>query len=288
MKDQTDTQESTYQPRPPRSERFNKREDIKPQEAKQEAHNNAKDTQQPERVDLAALFKDDGSENSEGNVSDSKPVEDINHVGKRLGLTAEQVYSLKVPMPDGAEPLTIGALKDKVKELVNLETRETQFEARRIKSEGDLIKSQNEVRDLLAMLPKEQITEAMVEKVRKRQDAVLTRERRLTLEHIPEWEDDETRATEVKAISDFMQEYGFDETFITTVQDHRALRFLRIMWQRDQRIKKALANVKTPERRDQRPSGKASKPAVKPSDHVSRRRPLVPDNRTRIMSVFKE
>jgi hypothetical protein len=99
---------------------------------------------------------------------------------KRHKLTPEQVYAIKVPMAQGAEPLTLGQLKDRVGELVDLETRELQFDERRVKAEGDLLRAQTEMRELLALVPKDHIKPEMVEKIRKRHEATQAAERRAT------------------------------------------------------------------------------------------------------------
>src|SRR6185369_8652153 len=68
--------------------------------------------EQPKRLSLAELFADDvdgeghGSEGGSGDDDPSKPVDSIDGLTKRHKMTAEQVYAIKVPMPNGAEPLT--------------------------------------------------------------------------------------------------------------------------------------------------------------------------------------
>lgn len=246
---------------------------------------------EPQRLSLAELFADDGDDVG-GNTNDdpSQPPETMEQLTKRLGLKPEQVYGVKIPLADGAEPLTIGQLKDRVGELVDLEMRETQFEQRRMKSEGETLRVQAEVREILAMVPKEHIRPEMVEKIRKRHDAHMQREREMTLEHIPEWQDDKKRNEEIQGMSGFMSEYGFDEGFIGTVSDHRALKFIRDMYLRDKRIKTALAKVTTPTARGQRPSNKPAKAAVRPNAQPSRRsaQGSVPNQRARLTSLFSE
>src|SRR5688500_2510660 len=107
-----------YTPRPARSE-------VKKQQQQQ-----TQQTDEPRRLSLAELFSqnDDGEiSNEDENVGDdpSKPPETMEALSKRLGFKPEQIYNVKIPLADGAEPLTIGQLKDRIGELVDLETRET-------------------------------------------------------------------------------------------------------------------------------------------------------------------
>jgi hypothetical protein len=146
------------------------------------------------------------------------------------------------------------------------------------------------MRSLLAMLPADAIKPEMVERVRKQHEAKQNQERRLTLQVIPEWEDETARETDIEGMSSFLQEHGFDEHFIATIVDHRALRFLRVMWQRDLRIKRALAKVKDEPkqgvRNGQRPSGKSRFAPKPPGKQSSRRERIVPDERTKIMDLL--
>lgn len=247
------------------------------------------DNKEPAPLSLAEMFADENSdgENQQNEDDPSKPVDSIDRLVKRLGVKPEQVYSIKVPMPNGAEAVTIGDLKDRVGELVGFEARELQFDQRRIKSEGELLRAQTEMRELLAMVPKEHIKPEIVDKMRKRHEATMLQERRATLDHIPAWQDEKVRTEDIQGMVDLLSDYGFDETFITTIVDHRALKFVRDMYLRDKKIKAALAKVTIPAKKGQRPSGKAGKPAQKPGKESSRRN-VAPDQRSRIMSIFED
>lgn len=261
-----------------------------PQNNSSGVQNQDSGTDEPSPLSLAEMFADENSdgENSQNDVDDpSKPVDSIDRLVKRLGVKPEQVYAIKVPMPNGAEPVTIGDLKDRVGELVDFEARELQFDQRRIKAEGDLLRAQTEMRELLAMVPKEHVKPEVVEKVRKRHEETMRRERVATLEHIPQWQDEKTRTEDLQGMVELLSDYGFDESFISTVVDHRALKFIRDMYLRDKKIKAALAKVTTPTKKGQRPSGRASKGAQKPNSQ-NQRKSVLPDQRSRIMSIFSE
>jgi hypothetical protein len=271
-----------YTPRPARSE-------VKKQQQQQ-----TQQTDEPRRLSLAELFSqnDDGEiSNEDENVGDdpSKPPETMEALSKRLGFKPEQIYNVKIPLADGAEPLTIGQLKDRIGELVDLETRETQFEQRRMRSEGELLRSQAEIREILQQIPREHIKPEVVNKIRQRHEANMARERQMTLEHIPEWRDEKRASEDLQGMIDLLGEYGFDETFIGSVHDHRAIKFIRDMYLRDKRIKAALAKVTTPENKGQRGSAKTGKAAARPNKQTSTRRSgVMPDQRSRIAALFND
>jgi hypothetical protein len=243
----------------------------------------------PKRLSLAELFAEDDEgtihESGDGDDDPSKPVDSIDGLIKRHKLTAEQVYAIKVPMANGAEPITLGKLKDRVGELVDLETRELQFDNRRVKAEGELLRAQTEMRELLALVPKDQIKPEMVEKIRRRHEATQAAERRATLEHIPEWQDEERRTKELQSMVELVEDYGFGAEFLTTVVDHRAIKMIRDYMLMRTRIQKALANVKDGKQaKGQRPSGKTGKAAAKPGAAQPRAKPG--DSNAKLRSLF--
>jgi hypothetical protein len=247
--------------------------------------------EEPQRLSLAELFAEDGDNaDSDSGVDDdpSTPPDSMEGLSKRLGFKPEQIYNVKIPLADGAEPMTIGQLKDRVGELVDLETRETRFEQRRLSAEGDLLRSQAEIRELLSMVPKEHIKPEVVAKIRQRHDANMQRERVATLEHIPEWRDEKRRTEDLQGMIEFTGKWGFDSGFLATVSDHRAVKFIRDMYMRDKRITAALAKVTTPDSKGLRSSGKTKKPAMRPNTQQSQRKNVVPDQRSRVAELFNQ
>lgn len=243
------------------------------------------DNGEPRRIDLGELFREEDTGDG-----DDGPIDHIDKVQKRLGLKPEEFYKVKVPMPNGAEPLTFGEMKDRVAELVDLETRETQFTQRRIASEGKILQDQREVREILSMLPAETVQKlpVLVEKVRKKHEATLVRENALTLEHIPEWNDEATSAKDKAEMTKFLGNWGFDETFLNSIVDHRAMKFVRDMMIVDKKIKTALSKVKIPDRKGMKPSAKTGKPAAKPAREQSSQRQSMKtaDQQSRIMAFL--
>jgi hypothetical protein len=218
----------------------------------------------------------------------SKPIDSIDKLIARNKLTAEQAYAIKVPMPNGAEPLSIGELKDKISALTDFELRETEFDERRIKQEGELLKSQSELRDLLGMLPKEALTPKVLEKIRSNQDATTRVEKQRTLEHIPSWRDEKSRNEDIALMQETLADYGFDESFLNTVLDHRAVKFIRDMARMRSRIKKSLEAVRDPNKTGKRPSGKPAKAPVKSSVIPPRKTMPTQDDKIRNLFSSKE
>lgn len=273
----------------------NARPSANERRAKQQQQNE-QHMDEPRHVSLAELFaeRDDGETDefdNEGNpvVDDpTKPPDTLEALSKRLGFKPEQIYNVKIPLADGAEPLTLGQLKDRVGELVDLETRETQFEQRRMQSEGELLRSQTELRELIGMIPKEHINPEIVNKIRKRHEANMAFERRQTLEFIPEWRDEKRAGEDLQGMIEFTKRWGFDEGFMATVHDHRAIKFIRDMYLRDKRIQAALAKVTTPDSKGQKTSAKTKKAAARPMQSQTNRKGAAPDTRQRLAALFND
>lgn len=296
------------QPRPPRNSRppeqrntVERTELQKPQPDVQQKQSSSADEQSssdsatPKRLSLAELFAED----DEGNIHESDvsldpndsnaSLDSVEGVLKRLGLKdPKEFYSIKVPMPNGAEPLTIGELKDRVGELVDLETRELQFDERRRSGESEMLRAQQEMREIMALLPKNQLSPELVEKIRRRHEATQMKERELTLQHIPDWQNETRRMDDIKGMIQMLSDYGFDDSFITTVVDHRALKFIRDAHLTQKRIRAALAKVTVPQKKGgQKPSGKTGKaPAKVNVSESTRRTGAIPDQRSRLASLF--
>jgi hypothetical protein len=241
-------------------------------------------------LNLRELFtQKDGDESGALDLDEpddpAKPVKNLEHAAKRLGMKAEDVYKILVPMKDGAPPIALGELKDRVGELVDLDARVLEFETRRVKNEGETLRSQQELRDLMAMIPRDKITPELLQRVRSSHEATRSREVALTLEHIPSWTDERSRTADLTKMVSMLSDYGLPESFITTVVDHRALKFIRDSMVIRERIMKALKDVKIPPRKGATPPSANRRAPSKPANTPSRR---VPDNteRGRIMTFL--
>jgi hypothetical protein len=247
----------------------------------------------PKAKSLRDLFSlsDEGSiqENDDTSEDPNAPIDSLDRAIKKLGITADAAYKMKIPMPNGQEPVTLGMLKDRIGEVVDLERRELEFDTRRRDSEGELLRAQNEMRELMQLIPREQLKPELVERVRTQQNETMRRERQLTLQHIPEWRSEESRVADLEGMEELVEQYGFPKTFVSTVVDHRALKMLRDFYRMDKRIRAALADVKVPNSKGHKPSAKGSRPPENPRNsqpNTTRRNGVVPTERQRLESIL--
>jgi len=194
----------------------------------------------------------------------------LKDLAERLELAPEDLYGLEIPMAQG-EPLTLGKLKDIAAAQGDFTVRELKSEEERTRKESDLIRAQEELRELVDLLPEAARKPELLEKIRQRHAAKLSVERARTLDAIPAWNDEATREAELTGMVEHLQSYGFPANYLASVLDHRLLKFMRESYLREKRIRAALARV-TDEKPAPVPRARAQPNAPTPIGADRRRR----------------
>lgn len=210
---------------------------------------------------------DDGDKGSRG-ASKGKP-KTIIEAAERLGIKPEDFYKLEVSIEeDGeAQPFTLSALKDAHKERQNFQLEQLEWGENKATQEGELLRSRNEIVELLSMLPKEAIKPEVINKIRQKHDASIKLENERTLNVIPEWKNEQRRTDEMGAMREHLTKAGFPTNYLNNVSDHRTMRYIRENMLREQRITKALSMIKlkTPKGQAPTPRGNSMRGAPKPT-----------------------
>lgn len=204
----------------------------------------------------------------------AKPPKALKELAERLSLKPEDLYAIEVPMSDG-KTKTLGQLKDLAAKEGDLSVRELAIEESRTRKEGDLLRAQAELRELVEALPKDALKPEVLNAVRQKHEAVLTRERTRTLEAIPEWRDEAKRTEDEAGMIEHLKGYGFPASYLKSIFDSRALKYIRENWQRETRIRKALEQVQevkpTATPRSKSTNGAPKKPGTAPTKTLSPR-----------------
>lgn len=248
----------------------------------------AEETQTPETEpsqlkSLASLLaagenpETDSSDESEEGTAAEKPEKakpkSLKALAEKLKLEDKDLYAIEVPMANG-ETRTLGQLKDAVAKQDEFSLREIEFEETRQQREGELIRAQSELRELISSLPKNAIKPEVLEAIHQKHDARLQVERAKTLEAIPAWSDEAKRTEEITGMIEHLESYGFPQNYIQTIHDHRTLKYIRDNYLRAQRVRTALEAVKSgkpPANANSKPNGKApAKPSSKPRHRDAR------------------
>ncbi len=181
-----------------------------------------------------------GDDSGSENASPTK----FNDLAGKLGMELDDLYKLEITQAEDGTPVTIENLKDNHSKQADFSMREIEFEERRTKQESELMRAQEELRELMAALPEKAIAPEVLQKVRDKHDAQVNLERRRTMEVIPEWQDEKTRTADIEGMADHMKQYGYPVDYLERVADHRQIKYIRDNWQREQRIRSALAKVR--------------------------------------------
>lgn len=142
---------------------------------------------------------------------------DIKTVAEKLGTDPAQLYNaLTVSLGD--EELTVGQLKDRLKPQKDFEVSQQQLVRERGELEADRLAARREIAALQS---------GDREAYERGRSEYLSREREALLRAIPEWADAAVVTADRKRIGDLVREFGFPETVLDQVEDHRLFRLLR-------------------------------------------------------------
>jgi len=228
---------------------------------------------------------DSDSDSSEGTQdgSQSAAPTKFNDIAGKLGIELEDLYKLQVSTPDG-ETVTIEALKDLHAKQGEIEMSAIEFEERRTTEEQKLLQAQTELREILQALPKGSVRPDVLERIRAKHADQAAQEQQRMLEVMPTWTDDKTRESELAGMAQHLSAYGYPVNYLANVMDHKQMKYIRDNWQRELRIKKALAAVKAGKPNPTTKAKPASKaPSKKPVAGVKRK-----SHANKLEAVFSE
>jgi hypothetical protein len=191
----------------------------------------------------------------------AKP-KDLTTLAETLGVEVKDLYDLEIPSTrEGAEPFTLGKLKDLAAEQDAFTVRSLQHDETVRRKEAEFIRAEQELQTLLAALPKDALKPEVRKAVQDRLEETVKVERTRTLEAIPEWADEKLRTEELKGMVEFLKDYGFSDTYLLRNFDHRTMRFVRAFWQQTVKLRKALGEVT--ERTPSKTPSKSGPPAAR-------------------------
>lgn len=214
---------------------------------------------------------DDSGESDGESGSDKTPLKKFNDIAGKLGVELDDLYKLEIAQAEDGTPVTIENLKDYYAKQTDIEMREIEFEERKTEAESKMMQAQEELREIMAALPEKAIKPEILAKVREKHAAQIKLERGKTLEVIPEWTDEKTRESDMTGMAEHLKQYGYPVDHLGRVADHRQVKYIRDNWQRELRIKKALAAVRAGKpnpTKPSKPTGKA--PSKSPLAGVER------------------
>ena len=204
--------------------------------------------------DVAKLLADQEPDDQDADRGDpdarDKP-KSLAELAESAGIKVEDLYKLTIPLRDGGEPVTLGAMKDSLAKAQNLDLLAVEIEDRRTEFENGMIRARAELGEVVSLLP--EVPPALIEAARAKHIETLDRERAALLDVKPEWRDDQVFARAQDDILEAVADYGFKRSDLDLVVDHRLTKLLHDFAGMKKRIDAANARVK--EIRDATPKG---------------------------------
>jgi hypothetical protein len=241
--------------------------------AQAQSNKGAPEPQRNPLAELAQLLRNEKEGTPDADSTATPPVKDaqppapkdppknLAALAEALGVEVSKLYDIQIPSArDGEEPYTLGKLKDLAADHGEFTVRTIALEEEYRKKQGEYMRAEQELQAILATLPADAISEKARSALRAKRDQVIKAERTRVLETIPEWQDVEVRTQELEQIVEHLRDYGFPENYITSIFDHRTLRYIRENWRREVQLRKALERVQerkpTPPPKSKPPTGK--------------------------------
>lgn len=223
----------------------------------------------------------DGDSEPQKPAKKAKP-KDLAEAASQLGVKDADLYALLVPSKrDGAEPYTIGKLKDLAEEHDDFVIARLDHEQKTREQQSQYLRAMQELADIFSTLPPEAVKPEAREKLRATRENAMTRERQLVLDSIPEWKDQSVRTQELEAMEEHLRDAGYPAGYLGGIYDHRTLRYIRSNMLRERAIADALEKVK--ERKPTTPPKSNAKAAPNPG---KRQATAAPSRESRAYAQF--
>jgi len=175
---------------------------------------------------IAALLRrsqPDAESVPEGEPSaEDQPAEkwDAATVAGKLGVDPAKLYDLEIPLADG-EILTLGALKDQLKDRKAWQQEREQYTEERGHFKADQIRAERELGKYLASIPREHVSPELLKEHERQLLENASREREALFRKVPEWADERIRAKDAATIKETAKKFGWTTPEVELVQDHR-------------------------------------------------------------------
>jgi hypothetical protein len=168
----------------------------------------------------------------------------LDAIAEGLGVDVADLYEIEIPLGSDQEPLTLGALKDLGKAGSQIDLDRIEFEETKTQFETQQRKTAQDFADLVASLPKDAVTNELVDKIHRQRAAIQEREEQLIAATIPTWSDPVVRERDQKVMAAYLDDFGFPQGFLETVVDHKTTAVIRDAALRKQRLENALEQVR--------------------------------------------
>lgn len=151
---------------------------------------------------------------------------DLTALAESVGVTPEELYQVEIPLGGDLPATTLGDLKDRYQDTLNLEEEREQFTRERDEQQLDMLAGRRELQQIVAMLG-DSISPELIAAARQEHGAMIARERDNLREALPAWQDPEIMQAERAQVKDLLTKYSFSDVEQKQVYDARIIRLVR-------------------------------------------------------------
>lgn len=194
-------------------------------------------SQDPDDIgaDIERLFGDQTQAPPEtGGDSEGLVLKDV---AEKVGVSLEDLYKVRIPMPDEGDALTLAEIKDLATEHRRTAVERVEWETNRAEQTNAIANAVQELQQLAAMIPAEMRTPEMLRHAETRNAALKEMEAGRLLQRIPEFKDPARYTAAMEQMVPLVERYGFKPEELRSVLDHRLIAMVHDYARFDARIK---------------------------------------------------
>ncbi len=164
----------------------------------------------------------------------------------KLGMSKKELYGVEINLGNDSI-VSLGDLKDAFKDYESIKDGQEKFEATKTHEQNEMMIARRQM-DQLVQLGQQtgNLTPQIIDQLDKIHGDNVTRERNALLTTLPEWRDSNVRQTDYHEMGQLLGQYGFTQTELEGVVDHRLIKFVHDMTKRVNLVKKATKKAGIP------------------------------------------
>ena len=206
-----------------------------------------------EKSDPASTPDPQSADAADPTPEETPPPSSLKDLADKAGLEVKQLYDMELP---GLEGMTLGQVKDRAKELRDVDASREAVETERAGIRQERLRWIQELKAATTAGLRE-----YSEQERTQIGALLQRhadaEAQAIMTAVPEWGNQATLKADFEGMAGLLKPYGFSptDTALLLEGDSRITLFLKNQWDREKRLKAAEKKLASPPKKLQAPSG---------------------------------
>lgn len=195
-----------------------------------------------------SLFDDDSDDIAGEDKPKRQRRKSFAEFAEAQGFEPDELLELQIPDEDGdGTPMSVAEALKRIKEVKNFEVRRDQFEDFHHTAMMEVMQGREQldsvISKLQAVVPADIMADALQDSFEDRHNSIM-RERRLSLELMPDWADKAQRDADLDEMDKFVQGFGFKPGEIRTILNAKMMYFVNWSWRMASRYQRMRDRLK--------------------------------------------